>query len=219
MKGLFVTGTDTGVGKTRISTALMTLMQARGLSTAGMKPVASGCVWQEGSLVNEDAVALMAQSDVDLPYACVNPYAFEPAIAPHIAASQADEQIELRTILQRFEYIASRADCVVVEGAGGFLVPLNQRETLADLALALDLPVVLVVGIRLGCINHALLSAEAIAQRGLTLAGWVANLVEHDAVSRANVDSLMQRIHAPCLGVVPYLEAADRVAQYLNWEG
>lgn len=214
-KHVFVTGTDTEVGKTRITTGLMAVLQQQGLKAAGMKPVASGCDWVAGQWQNEDALAMIAQSNVSLPYSVVNPYAFEPAIAPHIAASRVNNEVSISEIKQQFEQIKSEADAVVVEGAGGWLVPLNQTETMADLAVALDLPVVLVVAIKLGCINHALLSIESIQQRGLRIAGWVANHLDAQHESAEIIDTLKQHIAAPCLGVVPKLLDGQPAADFL----
>ncbi len=214
-KHVFVTGTDTEVGKTRITTGLMAVLQQQGLKAAGMKPVASGCDWVAGQWQNEDALAMIAQSNVSLPYSVVNPYAFEPAIAPHIAASRVNNEVSISEIKQQFEQIKSEADAVVVEGAGGWLVPLNQIETMADLAVALDLPVVLVVAIKLGCINHALLSIESIQQRGLRIAGWVANHLDAQHESAEIIDTLKQHIAAPCLGVVPKLLDGQSAADFL----
>lgn len=215
---IFVTGTDTEVGKTRISTGLIAVLQQQGLKTAGMKPIASGCEWSDGQWQNEDALALMAQSNVSLPYATVNPFAFEPAIAPHIAAEQAKVDISLPLITQQYEAISSQADAIVVEGAGGWLVPLNTKQTMADLAVELKLPVVLVVAVKLGCINHALLSVAAIEQRGLTLAGWVANHLDQQNESEEIIATLKQHIAAPCLGVVPELRPGQSAAEYLCLE-
>lgn len=214
-KHVFVTGTDTEVGKTRITTGLMAVLQQQGLKAAGMKPVASGCDWIAGEWQNEDALAMIAQSNVSLPYSVVNPYAFEPAIAPHIAASRVNNEVSISEIKQQFEQIKSEADAVVVEGAGGWLVPLNQTETMADLAVALDLPVVLVVAIKLGCINHALLSIESIQDRGLRIAGWVANHLDTQRESAEIIDTLKQHIAAPCLGVVPKLIDGQSAADFL----
>jgi len=215
---IFVTGTDTEVGKTRISTALMAVLQKQGLRTAGMKPIASGCEWMDGQWQNEDARAMIAQSNVPLPYTTVNPFAFEPAIAPHIAAEQVNVAISLPEIKQHFETIAEQADAVVVEGAGGWLVPINGQQTMADLAVALNLPVVLVVAIKLGCINHALLSVAAIQQRGLTLVGWVANHLNQQNESAEIISTLKQHIDAPCLGVVPQLLPEQSAAEFLCLE-
>lgn len=212
---IFVTGTDTEVGKTRISTGLMAVLQQQGLRTAGMKPIASGCDWIDGQWKNEDALAMIAQSNVDLPYTTVNPFAFEPAIAPHIAAEQANIAISLPVIKQQFQIIAEQVDAVVVEGAGGWLVPLNEQHTLADLAVELNLPVVLVVAIKLGCINHALLSVEAIERRGLKLMGWVANHLTQQNESAEIIATLKQHIAVPCLGVVPQLLEGQSAAEFL----
>ncbi len=214
-KHVFVTGTDTEVGKTRIATGLIAVLQKQGLKVAGMKPIASGCDWLDGQWQNEDALAMMAQSNVTLPYSVVNPYAFEPAIAPHIAASQVNTEVSISKIKAQFEQINGEAEAVVVEGAGGWLVPLNHTETMADLAVALDLPVVLVVAIKLGCINHALLSIESIQQRGLRIAGWVANHLDRQGESADIIDTLKQHIAAPCLGVVPTLVDGQSAADFL----
>ncbi|EEF79177.1 dethiobiotin synthase [Methylophaga thiooxydans] len=213
---VFVTGTDTEVGKTCISVGLIALLQQQGLKTVGMKPIASGCDWREGEWRNDDALAMMAQSDVALPYTMVNPYAFEPAIAPHIAAKQAEVSICLNTIKKCYQQIKQQAEAVVVEGAGGWFVPINDDETMADLAHKLDLPVVLVVAVKLGCINHALLTVEAIQQKGLKLAGWVANHLDHQSESNEIIETLKQRIDAPCLGVVPCLENGQTADAFLQ---
>jgi len=215
---VFVTGTDTEVGKTRISVAVMALLQQRGFKTAGMKPVASGCENTSAGLQNEDALALMAQADVSLPYSVVNPYAFEPAIAPHIAAQQVNVDVSIAHIQQQLQQIKQQAERVVVEGAGGWFVPLNQRDTIADLAQALKLPVVLVVAVKLGCINHALLSVKAIESSGLPLLGWVANHLEESNESVAIIDTLTQQIQAPCLGVVPFLQTNEIAHRFLCQE-
>ena len=200
-RGYFVTGTDTGVGKTTVAVALIQALRQRGLRVAAMKPVAAGCEWVDGKLANADVHALRAAANVDTDPALVNPYTFEPAIAPHIAAAQAGIEIKLETITSAYEALARAADVVVVEGVGGFRVPLSASLDTADLAQALNLPVVLVVGMRLGCLNHALLTAEAINHRGLTWAGWVANELDADMPAlAANFDELKLRLSAPCLG-------------------
>ncbi|AFI85797.1 dethiobiotin synthase [Methylophaga nitratireducenticrescens] len=213
---IFVTGTDTEVGKTRISVGLIKVLQQQGLRVAAMKPVASGCEWQDGQLQNEDALALSQQADIKLPYSQVNPYAFEPAIAPHLAAEQVGETISLTVIESHFAAMQLQADTVVVEGAGGWLVPLNDQQTIADLAKALNLTVVLVVAIKLGCINHALLTVQGITDSGLTLVGWVANDFLDDSQSTAIIQSLKQRIAAPCLGIVPRLAEDEDASAYLT---
>ncbi len=208
----FVVGTDTGVGKTYIASALIRHFAAQGTQVVGMKPVASGCelatqgIWQN-QLVNEDMAALYSASNVKADLDLINPYRFAPAIAPHIAAEQAGVSINTDVILQRYQTLRGIAQLVVVEGAGGFFVPLNDTETIADLAVKLNAPMILVVGMRLGCINHALLTVEAMKARGLTLAGWVANRIDADMpVFEENLASLRQRIAAPCLVVVGWQE-------------
>ena len=203
--GIFVTGTDTGVGKTRVATALLRAFARRGLRAVGMKPVAAGCERIDGALVSEDVAALAAASNVTLPVDLINPYRFQPAIAPHLAAELAGETISLQRIGDAYVALAARADRVVVEGAGGFLVPLNEREDFGDLARLLELPVLLVVGMRLGCLNHALLTAEAVQRRGLQFAGWVANRLDATTPGfEQNVQTLCKRLDAPLLGIVPF---------------
>jgi dethiobiotin synthetase len=208
-RGIFVTGTDTEVGKTVIACGLVRALQQRGLRVAAMKPIASGCRATPEGLRNEDALALQALTG-EPDYAAVNPIAFEPAIAPHLAAAESQRPIELKEIAAGYRRLAAGADVVVVEGAGGWRVPLGPEQTMADIARTLDLPVLLVVGIRLGCINHALLSAEAIAADGRPLLGWVANVVDAaDRRASDQVASLRERLAAPLLGVVPRLPQPD----------
>jgi dethiobiotin synthetase len=204
--GYFVTGTDTGIGKTVVTLGLMRLLQERGLRVAGMKPVASGCERTPQGLRNEDALQLQRQASMPLDYAEVNPYAFEPPIAPHIAAREAGVRIGLDVIRAGMRRLAVVSDAVCVEGVGGWLVPLNERETVADLAGRLGLDVILVVGMRLGCLNHALLTARSIEAAGLPLAGWVANCLppEPDYLQE-NITALKSGLSAPLLGVVPPL--------------
>lgn len=203
--GYFITGTDTGVGKTRVSVALLHKLRQQGLRVAGMKPVAAGCEETTAGLRNEDALALQAATSVVLPYETLNPYALAPPIAPHLAARDAALVIGMERILAAYRAITAQADRVIVEGAGGWRVPLNDDQDMGDVAVALGLPVVLVVDIRLGCINQALLSAQAIAARGLPLTGWVANHAQgHYPRSADNIASIEARIGAPLLGVIPY---------------
>jgi dethiobiotin synthetase len=217
VKGLFVTGTDTGVGKTRVSVALIHALRARGLRVAGMKPVAAG---HDRGELNEDVMALQQAANVIADIRDVNPYAFEPAIAPHIAAQQAGVRIELGVIAEAFARLAAAADVVVVEGAGGWRVPLNEDEDMADLAQRLGLSVVLVVGLRLGCLNHALLTAESIAQRQLPWVGWVGNQIDPTmSFPTENVTALQARLPAPCLGVQAFQSegfSAERMPQWLT---
>lgn len=209
-QGFFVTGTDTGVGKTLISAALVHQFAQRGRATAGMKPVAAGCRIVQGELLSDDVAMLQAASNVSLPLNVINPYAFEPPLAPHIAAHQAGLKIQLSTIHEAFLQAAAVTDVLVVEGVGGFCVPVNESQSMADLAVMLNLPIVLVVGMRLGCLNHALLSIEAILARGLSLEGWVANCIDPEmAALDENLAELEMRISAPRLATVPFLERPD----------
>ncbi|WP_417780616.1 dethiobiotin synthase [Stutzerimonas xanthomarina] len=217
----FVTGTDTEVGKTTIAAGLLHAARRAGLSTAAAKPVASGCERTSEGLRNSDALALLGECTLPLRYEQVNPFTFEPAIAPHLAAREAGAELTVAALAEPVRRVlALQAQFSLVEGAGGWRVPLAAGETLSDLAIELGLPVILVVGVRLGCINHALLSAEAIACDGLRLAGWVANIVD-PATSRLqeNLATLTERLSAPCLGQVPYLSVADpaNVACYLDF--
>ncbi|MGM0594145.1 MAG: dethiobiotin synthase [Pseudomonadota bacterium] len=210
MRGFFVTGTDTEIGKTWCSVGLIARLQREGLRVAAMKPVASGCESTPEGLRNDDALRLWRQSGLPFRYEQVNPYAFAPAIAPHIAAETAGIEIEIPSIADTCKELSKDSDCVVVEGVGGWRVPLNRRDEVANLAAALRLPVILVVGLRLGCINHALLSAEAIRARGCRLAGWIANSVTPQmAQQQSNIDAIDQRIGAPLLGVVPHQADLD----------
>ncbi len=202
----FIAGTDTDVGKTLVSAALLHAAAEQGLATLGLKPVAAGCENSADGLRNGDALSLIAHSSCQLPYAQVNPVALEAAIAPHIAAEHSGRRLSADRIVGVCRgALMTPHDFCVVEGAGGWRVPLNARESMADVARGLALPVILVVGVRLGCLNHALLTAEAIARDGLPIAGWVANIVDPDtAEQQANVASLQQRFPFPMLGCVPY---------------
>ncbi|MFT7228776.1 MAG: dethiobiotin synthetase [Methylophilaceae bacterium] len=194
-KALFITGTDTDVGKTHVACQIIKQYVAQGLKVVGMKPVAAGCELVDGAWLNEDVQKLTAASNVDAPAELVNSYCFKEYIAPHLAAEKAGVVIELGMILAAYQQLATMADVVVVEGAGGFLVPLNNRVGLADLAQVLAIPVVLVVGIRLGCISHSLLTVESIKARGLALHGWVANHVDPEMDLRAeNVRTITEQL-------------------------
>lgn len=206
----FVTGTDTNVGKTLASCALLHALRASGLSAVGMKPVASGCRMTADGARHADAEALMAASSVAVDYATVNPYALRVATAPHLAAQAEGVTISIDIIAQAFTRAQARADAVVVEGVGGWSVPIDATRTMAEVAAHLRLPVVLVVGIRLGCLNHALLTAAAIDRAGCRLSGWVANHVSSDAdgVIDGYVAALRERLAVPLLGEIPYMEGA-----------
>ena len=217
--GYFITGTDTGVGKTIVTLGLMRHLQVQGKTVVALKPVATGCERTAAGLRNDDALRLQAQASFSLDYRQVNPYAFEPPIAPHIAAGLAGVRIEFDRIRSTLGTLSEQADCVLVEGIGGWQVPVNGRQTMADLARVLALPVILVAGIRLGCLNHALLSAAAIEASGLRLAGWVANCIPPPAdFAEDNINSLKSMISAPLLGVVPMLSEVNvgRVAGCLS---
>ena len=215
MNGLFVTGTDTGVGKTRVAVALIHALRAQGLRVAAMKPVSAGSA--PGGL-NEDVVALTQAANVAADVRDVNPYAFVEPFAPHVAAERAGVRIDLDVIAAAFSRLAALADVVVVEGAGGWRVPLNEHDDMGDLAQRLDLPVVLVVGLRLGCLNHALLTAESIAYRQMPWAGWIANHIDPEmTVVAANIDTLRARLPAPCLGVQAFKSEATAWSDQAQW--
>ncbi|VAX05266.1 Dethiobiotin synthetase [hydrothermal vent metagenome] len=220
MSSYFITGTDTGCGKTEITLGLMQLLQGRGHSVLGMKPVASGAAATPDGLRNEDALRIQAQGSLDLPYSAINPYAYGSPIAPHLAAEQAGEIIDLDVIHSHYQALAAQADSVIVEGVGGWQVPLNRQQGIPDLAVRLQLPVILVVGLRLGCINHALLSVEGILASGVELAGWVGNVVDAGMlVGEENVGAIRERVGVDCLGVVPFMPkpTARQVAGYLEF--
>jgi len=218
--GVFITATDTEVGKTQVAAAILIKLAEMGIAAVGMKPVASGAHMSPHGLRSEDAEILIAASGVSAAYKNVNPYVFEPAIAPHLAASRASIQINLRHIVSKYDLLLQQAEFVVVEGAGGWKVPLNDTETLADLASALDLPVILVVAIRLGCINHAIISAESIAQSGVRLLGWIANFTSpKSATDDQTVDSLEHRLSVPLIATVPHVEncCPEKVVPFLDF--
>ena len=210
----FITGTDTEVGKTFTTCALLLALKAKGERAVGMKPVAAGT---DASGKNDDVEQLIASSSVKVQARLINPYLFEPAIAPHIAAAEAGVRIDIEHIAQTFEHLRQQAGTVLVEGVGGFCVPLGDDCDAADLAVRLGLPVILVVGMRLGCINHALLTVEAITARGLPLAGWIANRIDPRMERwHENLGALRQRIAAPLLGVIPPNSTPDAAATQLH---
>lgn len=214
----FVTGTDTGVGKTLVSCALLHGFAAQGKRVVGFKPVAAGC---DDDDHNEDAKRLRVASSMQAAYGQINPYCFPHAIAPHLAAQHAGVRMEFSRILASYRELAAQAEEVIVEGVGGFCVPLNEKQDSADLAKQLDLPVVLVVGMRLGCLNHALLTQRAIADCQLEFAAWVANVQGSDMPAlQENIEALRERLSAPLLGVIPYQPQPDAqaAAAYLNLE-
>ena len=220
-KAWFITGTDTGVGKTLIANALLRIAYEDGKSTLGLKPVSAGCYLRDGIQVNEDAWELLQSSSVDVAYADVNPVALREPMAPHIAAQREGVTLEAGPLIEHCRQRAALADFCVVEGAGGWRVPLNDSETMADVATGLGYPVILVVGMRLGCINHTLLTAAAIAASGLRLAGWVANHIDREmAVAEENVATLAARLDAPLLGTVPAMDNPKAVfaAPHLSFD-
>jgi dethiobiotin synthetase len=200
MPGIFITGTDTEIGKTHVACALLKTLKKQNIKAVGMKPVASGAKHINGNWQNEDAVKLMEASSVKLPYELINPYLFKTPASPHIAAELEQQQVELDKIISAYEIIEQQTGFVVVEGVGGWLVPLNKQQTVEDLVKALQLPVVMVVGMRLGCLNHALLTAQHIQQSGLELAGWIANSVDQNfSYLEDNINTLIESINAPLL--------------------
>ncbi|MET1083177.1 MAG: dethiobiotin synthase [Burkholderiales bacterium] len=221
MLSYFITGTDTGVGKTLVSCALLHRMRGLGYTVVGMKPVAAGCEELDEGWINEDVRTLRSASSVGVESQLANPYLFKAAVAPHIAAREEGIRIELLVIERAFKQLGNMADAVVVEGVGGFRVPLNEEQDTADLAVLLNLPVILVVGMRLGCLNHTLLTQEAIEARGLHLAGWVANTIDPQMPRFAeNLAALQERVACPLLGVIPHMPMPDpgRVALRLSGE-
>jgi dethiobiotin synthetase len=212
-RGIFVTGTDTGVGKTFAAVALLRSLGVTGVRAVGMKPVAAGI--DPGAAMNADVAALVAAANVAAPQAAVNPYSFPPPIAPHLAARMAGVDLDLGLIAAAYARLAASADVVVVEGAGGVLVPLGARTDMLDIAERLGLPVLLVVGIRLGCLNHALLSALAITARGLHLVGWVANRIDPAmAEIDGNLDALRGRLPAPLVADFGWCDQGVRPAAF-----
>ena len=210
MSGFFITGTDTGVGKTLVTAGLLRAYADKGVRAAGMKPVAAGLNLHEGEWINDDVLMLKSESNAEvitkISNASINPYALKRAIAPHIAAAQEGTHIETAPILAAYRRIAAHAEVVLVEGVGGFKVPLSETLDSAQLACAMNLPLILVVGMRLGCLNHALLTIDSIRAHGLTLAAWVANVIDPEMPALAeNIAALDERITAPRLGTIPYL--------------
>lgn len=214
-RGVFVAGTDTGVGKTRVAIALIHALRGRGLRVAAMKPVSAGSAPGE---LNEDVAALVQAANVSADLRDINPYPFAEPVAPHIAAQQARVHIDLDCIAAAYGRLAADADVVVVEGAGGWRVPLNEHEDMADLAQRLELPILLVVGLRLGCLNHALLTAESIGRSQVPWAGWVGNQVDGAMTCSAeNIATLRARLPGPCLGIQAYLPLTDVSVNASQW--
>jgi dethiobiotin synthetase len=205
----FITGTDTGVGKTLITAAMLNALGRRGLQAVGMKPLAAGTLLRDGARWNEDVALLAEQSTLALDAQLTTSYLLKEPCAPHVAAKLEGVTIDPAVLGQAYQQVAAKAEAVVVEGVGGFRVPLTDDFDTADFAVELGLDVILVVGLRLGCLNHALLTAEAIAARGLRLAGWIANQIDPEMPHQVdNVQALQQRLSAPLLGVVPWMSVA-----------
>jgi len=207
-QGYLITGTDTNAGKTWATLALMQAFKNQGKTVVGMKPIASGCRLEGGTLKNEDALLLQAHASLPLDYDLINPYAYELPISPHLAGKE--NPVDLAVLKARFEQLKDQADIVLVEGAGGWHAPINAREDISDLALAFGLPVILAVAIKLGCINHAKLTAQAIRLKGLELAGWIAVCNDQGMVCpEATIATIQSALNAPPLGIIPYLPSVD----------
>lgn len=204
----FITGTDTGVGKTYISTLLLRHFNAKGFSTFGIKLIASGCRRVNCKLYNDDALALQRSASVKMPYDYVNPIALEPPIAPHIASQMINRTLSRHELSEKINHLFKiSADVFIVEGVGGWFVPLNEKELIADWVKLIKIPVILVVGIKLGCLNHAILTVKAMMQEKVSLVGWVANCLDPQILARnENIQTLKEWIDAPCLGVISYGE-------------
>jgi dethiobiotin synthetase len=207
-KGYFITGTDTNVGKTWATIALMRYFKGRGESVVGMKPIASGCSMQDGQLKNEDALLIQENASFLIDYDLINPYAYEQPVSPHIAGAK--NPVELDLLSAKFELLKTLADVVIVEGAGGWYAPLNERETISDLAKALGLPVIMIVALKLGCINHARLTYQAVEQSGLSCSGWIGVCTDPGYLNKdETISTIKAAVDAPLLGILPYREVAD----------
>ena len=220
-QGYFVTGTDTGVGKTEMTLALMASLQQKNKAVHAMKPVASGAVMSVSGLNNDDARRLQAQASTQLPYPMINPFAYEQPVAPHIEAQRSGIKIDLDRIKRNFDEIRGLSDYAFMEGVGGWQVPINKHQTMADIVKYINLPVILVVGMRLGCINHALLSYQAVKQSRLNCVAWIANTIDPDMVAiQENYEAIRDRLDCPCIGAIPYLATPDtaQIANLLNTE-
>lgn len=219
MKGFFITGTDTHVGKTVVTAGLVEAFSRRNIKAVGLKPIATGGKKKKQGMRCVDAERIMSSAKIELPYETVNPYCFPPPVSPHIAAAEAGINIEIPTVVNAVKEAAKHADYVVVEGVGGWKVPINDTETIADLAAALKLPIVIVVAIRLGCISHASLTIECVRHHGLDVAGWVANLMDLDLEHVPDViNSVNHAVGAPMLGIIPPQRkvSVENTAPHLN---
>jgi dethiobiotin synthetase len=219
-KSYFITATDTAAGKTTISHALLKLAKQQNLTTLGIKPIASGCDLTANGLINDDAMRLLSASSLTVSYTDVNPVALQPAIAPHIALQQLNQKCTVKSLAEHCNVLLDRqADLTIIEGAGGWRVPLNNQEFISDLVMQLNIAVILVVPMKLGCINHALLTAESINKDGLHLTGWIANCVNRPMECYyENIETLINVLEAPCLGEIPYITDGNlnKVPDYLD---
>lgn len=207
-QGYFITGTDTNAGKTWTTLALIETFKKQGKSVAGMKPVASGCRIIDGSLKNEDALLIQQHATANINYELINPFAFALPISPHLAGKE--NPVDIALLVERFNQIRTLADVILVEGAGGWYTPVNDREDISDLARAFALPVILTVAIKLGCINHAKLTAQAIRSEGLELVGWIAVCLDPDVhYAQENINAIVRSIDCPLLGTLPYIAQPD----------
>ena len=210
--GIFVTGTDTGIRKTRCTITLMGALKNHRRQVKGMKPVASGAILNDGKLLNEDAELIMQHCSENANYELINPFVFEPAVAPHIAARQKNKIIDFDKIIACYNKLASTCECIIIEGIGGWRTPISDKTSMVDLVRVLDLPVIMVVGIRLGCINHAILTAESIRADGVNLCGWVSNQIDKDCLFiREIIDTLSKKLDYPHIADLPNLSNFDPV--------
>jgi dethiobiotin synthetase len=206
VKSVFITGTDTGIGKTYSTLSLMAMLKRTGLKVVGMKPVSTGAVRHSGRLLNEDALAIQQAGSIDLPYEAINPYVFEQEVSPHIAFSDEGRYLDIDKIKEAHNYLCGLADCVLVEGVGGWLTPLTDRMAVSDLAREMQLPILLVVGLKLGCINHARLTASAIRDRGSTLLGWSAcSLVNGLSREKEVIEAITEHLQSLPLMQLPFI--------------
>jgi dethiobiotin synthetase len=216
---LFITGTDTNIGKTYVSAGILTAFNNIGCSTLGIKPVASGCERMNDELRSQDTMTLMQHASIKLDHDDITPFAFEPPIAPHIAAQEAGRILSVTAINEKIRHaLHYPADVSVIEGAGGWHVPLNHSETMADFVIANQLEVILVIGIRLGCINHSLLTCQAMHSEGAKIKGWIANCVDPEMRNiNENIETLKEWLPIPCLGVIPHGSRAEEVLDVEGW--
>ena len=216
----FITGTDTGIGKTFVTCILMQFIKFHHKKVIGMKPIAAGVDIKNGETSNEDVNLLKYESTLQLELGEVNTYSFDEPMAPHIAAQKHNIEIDFKKIKMHAETLKNRADYLLIEGAGGYLVPLGESTSIADLVDELNIPIIIVIGVKLGCINHSLLTIEAILKRGQKIFGWVANILDNNMLEvNANISSLKQRIKQPLIGIIPYSpdQKPENLKNYITW--